>query len=500
MAILLNRLKQIWNDYPIAFGCTVYAIVGAIYAISTNGMMRDDAYIFLQYARDLADTGILAFNPGRESYGVTSIVWTVLIALFSYLPISMITVSKSLGVILSTLGIGFWAHWSFNRAKIQPTAIPIICAALIPTIGPGRMVVGMEPPLLLFLSGLLLYAYGRNSAIGMGIIGGILVLARPDMAVVIMIIAILLLFRKRLKTAIIFGILTFCIAFPWHLWLFNRTGHFLPPTRIGKLAVFLPVHLNITYPQFEAGSLIDRAVWAVIALKNFSFLAGSSVVFLAVLLFAIAVLLIAVWRKTTFKRDVLFVPIIIAIVLVVTYCAMFPLLKLRYFVWLTPGLVIGVWFTFNSLLPSKWFSKLSLIAIILLLIVAVPALQRRIHSTEMTKYRRVVGQWLEQNTAPDARIALEPIGEIGFNANRYIIDMGGLTDLNIQQYIIDGYKDTDRILQCLSDYRADYLIMYDHEKFLGAVVETHPEKFERIVYIPEHPVENQRYCIVKVLK
>ncbi|MEZ5359704.1 MAG: hypothetical protein R3F48_12875 [Candidatus Zixiibacteriota bacterium] len=500
MADLFDSVKSIWTKYPVAFGACVYGLIAALYGIFTNGLMPDDAYIFIQYAENLTKTGMLAFNPGEESYGITSLTWTLLLALCSYLPIALETMSKALGILLSSIGVAFWAKWAFDRTDIPASPLPLIIAALIPTIGPGRMIVGMEPPLLCLLSGILVYSYGRRAIPVMGVSGGLLILTRPDMSIVVFVLFTILAFRQRIRQAIIFAGLAGIIALPWHAWLYYRIGHILPPTRVGKLAVFLPDHLNITLSQFESGTIVNHLIWSVSALKAFAKIGFSSLAFLGLVTAAILVSLFMIYRRKSSTLEILLLPTACIISSLAAYCVLFPLLKLRYFVWISPALIIGIWLAGRTLFNAKLFHRLSLIAVCGFLLLLYPALKRQIYSTEMVKYRLRTGIWLSQNTPPDARIALEPIGQIGYASHRYIVDMGGLTNTETQPYIVNGFADTTRILQCLADFSADYLVTYDHDGYLGALIRDCPDHFEQVAYIPEQPVENLRYRVVRIIK
>lgn len=60
----------------IALGIVVFAAL----SLPLAGSMIDDTYIHLQYARNLAETGQLAFNRGEPSYGATSPLWVAILA------------------------------------------------------------------------------------------------------------------------------------------------------------------------------------------------------------------------------------------------------------------------------------------------------------------------------------------------------------------------------------------------------------------------------------
>jgi hypothetical protein len=62
------------------------------------GFPLDDAFIHLQFARNLAAGGALAFNPGEPVAGTTAPLWTALVALLSLLPGALAFWAKGAGV------------------------------------------------------------------------------------------------------------------------------------------------------------------------------------------------------------------------------------------------------------------------------------------------------------------------------------------------------------------------------------------------------------------
>ena len=66
---------------------------------------------------------------------------------------------------------------------------------------------------------------------------------------------------------------------------------------------------------------------------------------------------------------------------------------------------------------------------------------------------RQVGQWLAENSSPDATVALTEVGTIGYFSQRRIIDMAGLVTYELRNLPKQGsYQETIKSLQ------PDYII------------------------------------------
>ena len=264
------------------------------------------------------------------------------------------------------------------------------------------------------------------------------------------------------------------------------------------MSVFLPESIGVTYPEFSDGSLIDRVQWAFEGLTLFAASSVSSLVFLLLIAGSILAIFYA-WYRTSSKRvRPLTLPVIFTLVLLGMYCLMFPLLQLRYFAWLVPALVISLMAALKMGLPKRMYGTLLGAAIAGGLLLFIPALNHRAQSVQVQELRGKVGRVINEITPPDARIALEPIGEIGFYADRYIVDLGGLINTDIQKYIINGYQDIDRMWECLTDYEADYLVTYDHDRFMGRLPAAYPDRFEFVTYIEsDYEYVSTRYRLLR---
>jgi hypothetical protein len=479
----------------------VYAIVAAVYAVATDGVLRDDAYIFFTYARNLAQSGILAFNPGELSFGVTSISWTGLLLIGTALLPDPVVIAKLFGILLGAGGAVLWARWLARQLAVSFPVTAVVFAALLPNIGADRMVEGMETALLCFVSGLLLNLLASRRRYRHWLVGltlGLLMLTRPEMVLALIVVAFVLLRADGVIGALKTLLATAAVWAWWPIWLHSQTGSFLPPTRIGKLSVFLPEHLGITIGQLESGDVLIHLGWGLTSVKQFAQSSISGTFFLALL---ILTTVCAVWGIVKLRRSqwsyLTLAPAATWLLLAV-YCYSFPLLQLRYFLWLAPALVASLLLLLSLLMQPRHYRFLPVCLILICLMTQPMALKRRIESTDIQQLRRAVGETIRRQAPVGARIALEPIGEIGFYADRYIVDMGGITDLRIQPHLRDGFVNTSETWRCLMDFRADYLVTYDDDGFLGRLPRDYPDRFDFVCYVPDQRVRGIRYRLLAV--
>jgi len=501
---LLNAINRLWSaivSRPELAAFLSYGLVASAYAVMTDGVLRDDAYIFFTYARHLAQSGMLALNPGEPSFGVTSVAWTGLLAVGTVLLPNPVVISKILGILLGSAGAVLWARWLTRKLKVGFPIPAVIFAAVLPNIGADRMVEGMETALLCFVSGLLLNLLDSQRQYRHWLTGltlGLLMLTRPEMALALPIVLFVLL-RTDGVIGALKSLLATTVAWAWWpIWLNSQTGSFLPSTRAGKLSVFLPEHLGITIGQLGSGGVLDHLRWGLTAAKQFAQSGISGTLFFALLVVATVLTSWGIVRLRRDKWPYLMLAPVGSWLLLALYCYSFPLLQLRYFLWMVPALAISLLLLLSLLIQPRHYRLFTLGTILICLVAQPIALMRRIESNDIQQLRRVVGEAVRQQTPSGARIALEPIGEIGFYADRYIVDMGGITDLHIQPYLRNGFVNTSEMRRCLLDFRADYLVTYDDDSFLGRLPRDYPGLFKFVTYIPDQRVRGIRYRLLAV--
>ena len=148
----------LWLCLAGLLACLGYFLSEAWLLSFDLGFPLDDSWIHLQFARNLANGNGLSYNPGELVTGSTAPLWTALLSLLFLLPGNIVFWTKVLGVALYLGGIG--ATWRLARDLGLGAGLAALAAGL--TLATSWLVwsalSGMEIPLfiLLYLWGMVL--------------------------------------------------------------------------------------------------------------------------------------------------------------------------------------------------------------------------------------------------------------------------------------------------------------------------------------------------------
>lgn len=158
----------------------------------------DDTFIHLRYAHNLLERGEFAFNPGDPTHGASSPLWVFVLALFMKTGLAPLTAAWLAGA-LSGLAVLILAEAIVSRLTLPgpwKTALLVVVAADAWFLRWSFS--GMETPLATFFVLLLLWplvsgrdlGWGRDREplwvryLGWGVAAGLLGLVRPEMLVI----------------------------------------------------------------------------------------------------------------------------------------------------------------------------------------------------------------------------------------------------------------------------------------------------------------------------
>ena len=409
----------------------------------------DDAYIHLCYARSLADGAGFSFNAGEPSFGTSSPLWVMLLALFvrsldstlliralswaalwTILAFSALIISQSLRP-----GLGPARKTTFERYFF-----PLMAAALLAASGNFLWITfsGMESGLWVALALAAVYFLVRKNPSWAGYpVLGLTALCRMETAFLLVIVFLWQLLNVKDKRKVLAGFaITLAIAASFYVYAHFRLGTFSPTTRAGKLAsdlfnaglslrggfAFLQRHiayLRLTQPGALVAlglALLGLALWAVSPRRAQVGPAGVTA------FFALAIFL---YHDQFFRST----------------AAITPFHNFRYQVFFFPALALGLARIFGEAYSALNSRPARAMTVIILL--ALPGFYRLapwhdLYLGQCAHVRDVhikAGEWCKTSLPEKARIACFDIGALKFFSDRYVIDLGGLVDPLAHPYL-----------------------------------------------------------------
>ena len=143
----------------------------------------DDSYISYRYARNLAQGHGLVFNPGEKVEGITSFLWTLMIAGGIHLGFDAPLFTHWLALLFSALFLFVGFAFAY---RTHPTGHPTPYALLVPFILLCSVsfatwsLSGMETPLYAFLALAAFWAAYEGKLIAAALLAGLCFWSRPD--------------------------------------------------------------------------------------------------------------------------------------------------------------------------------------------------------------------------------------------------------------------------------------------------------------------------------
>jgi hypothetical protein len=467
--------QRVWSLFSIA----LVLVAGGLYVGSTVrcgslGFPLDDGWIHQTYARNLAQTGQFAYVPGRPSAGSTSPLWTLLLAAGYVLRVPSTLWAYILGGAAWLLSA--WASAALARRLFperRAVAMWVGLACLLEWHMAWAAFSGMETMLFVFLSMLLIERYAAKAhPFLLGLIGGMLLLARPEGVVLIGLLLLVMLLERVwvpvaeegiwskgvLLVLVDLGAGLAALIVPYVVFNEIVSGQPFPNTFYAKqaeyqayLAMGLHVRLwRVFYPPLIGAQilLLPAFVWrAATALGDFARrdkLMGASISpFLR--------LLPAAWWAAYLGIYALRMP--------VNYQ------HGRYLMPTIPFLLL-----YGIVGMSRWLRPRSPRVAVRLISRAMPLavgctfvafllLGAQAYADDVCVINGEmvdVARWLSTSTPADALVAAHDIGAIGYLGKRPLLDLAGL----ITPEVIPFIRDEERLLEFVLAQEADYLVTF----------------------------------------
>lgn len=214
----MNWLKKHWGWFPLGVFLFLYLYL-------FRNALVDDAFIYLSYVKTFLKSGTWGFFPGYITNTATSPLNVILLSF-----ISLLTGS----IVLSPIWLA-WAGfmvitWTLTRISdhlFQEKMYGYLAASALIFNPLMISTLGLEGILIAVFFVLIIYCYLKRRWYLLGVISGLLALARPDGFVYF---GLILLFIPTMKFRLRFtGIFLLC-TIPWYFFSWIHLGSFIPDT------------------------------------------------------------------------------------------------------------------------------------------------------------------------------------------------------------------------------------------------------------------------------
>jgi len=451
----------------------VALLVGAALALLPYASyLTDDTFIHFQFVKHLALGGGLSFNAGEPTYGMTSPLWTLLLAGLArllHVPVAapadavsmppIAWLAKACGALFHLLAIALLVRTGRRLGWSRGLSFALGALLAAHAWAERWALSGMETPLAVFcvvwawleLAGT--FAEGKG-AVGAGVALGAAALARPECHLLLLLAVVALALgadrgRRRAAQALLGSLL---VLVPWLITAWVSFHRLLPNTAAAKAGAW--IHGGAALAALRAELQIVLATDA--------------------LPLAFFVLVLALGgRATALPRDrgrrafwilnaswTLFLPLFLAAAGVQVVS--------RYLLLAVPSLLLlGTasfrWVVATSFPGARRWALPAFLAWFVAqnaaLTAFVSAPNAREHTTGLRFSLVALGLWARHHTPPEAVFAVPDIGAFGYYAERRVVDLYGLVTPELAPIVVrEGYDAV--VTQVLYEVagRPDYLI------------------------------------------
>ena len=476
----LERGDWPWLVSLLLIGCLALAAFAlSAYSVTDRqgGVPLDDAWIHFQFARNLARGDGLSFNPGQPTSGSTAPLWTLLLA--------------------GVYAIG-------GRFPVAGQVLSAACylVLLVATYTLAKQLTGQC--WAAWLTGMVVAINGRMVWAGLSALETCLFAALSLLAIGAH-LSDKTQHRYRLRTAAIFGLaalsrpegyLLFALAMVDYTWSILRiTDHGLPLAnyvsrairRFPLLPIILFTAIILPYLLFSfqtSGSLLPntyhaKATVGLLPDREFRDFLSIGAVYLILdnpllLPFFLLGLVLLIQRAPLLSLWCFGLSLAYAFIRASLYQ------HGRYLMPLIPcNAVVAVWGlleaaklarrrrpTLIAMIQRKLGGLRVSVVLLALLIIAgtvwrlpVMASQYARNVSDIDRMHVALGHWVDENTSPDAVVALNDIGAITYISEREVIDLAGLVTPEITP-ALRSPEQTQQLIDFLARRNVEYVIIF----------------------------------------
>jgi hypothetical protein len=412
------------NSRRLSPPALLLALVGAVVIVrwlflAATGIAFEDSYISLRYAENLASGHGMVYNPGERVFGASTPLYVLLLGGLVRLGLPALLIAKGLASLADGVTLYLWGRWLLRENR-PLLALPFF--AILFGLSPFFVQVsvsGMETSFALLLLSLVLLSDIEDRPAALGLFSGLLILVRPDGALAAAVVLALRWWRTR-RVPWLPGLLAAAVVLPWIVIAAWYYGSPIPHSIPAKVAAY-----NLHRPSLLPNLLDTLSQFAPIR-GPWGRLLANVIVFPCLLLG-----LRAAWRTPRLR------PVGLLFLAWWTYLV---IPKTLLFTWYFPPLLLPAYVLaalgFGSL-PSIFPDQIARFRRFPATVMTVLALAltgwtawaglraQRVQKAEQA-VRREIGEWLRDHTPRRARVAMEPIGYIGYYSGRRVLDEVGL--------------------------------------------------------------------------
>ncbi|MDH4036648.1 MAG: hypothetical protein OEX18_05320 [Candidatus Krumholzibacteria bacterium] len=439
----------------------------------------DDGFIHIQYARNIMTRGEYAFNPGEVSFGTTSPLWVMALAVAGKVaagPDGLVGASRFFSWLaaLATLLVVHRALLVLGASRLAALCGTLAFAADAWFVRWSAL--GMESSAAAWAAALMVLmsfdAYsGPTRAARFAAAAAVGALIRPEMYLafpVFVLAALTLRPRPRLRTLLVAAAVAAALLLPWLLFAKWHIGSFLPNTAGAK-----------------SGGMVRDPVTFI---RNFSPVVKVIASTQAVALLALLVDLVVSRRAAVALSRELRFTMLWVIALPLAYVVADIQILSRYLLLIAPAICVVGWRAAGSLAerlaPRR--AALAMGSAALLAVAGNAAFYTRVvlppsiaFSEDLQSNMVGLARYLHDNSMPDVVVAAADIGYLAYYSERRVLDLGGLVEPKTAQ-LRESY-DYEEIIERglyfgVPGYpRVDYLVDRDHQpdRFTNRIVNGH---------------------------
>lgn len=444
-SILARAYHSPWSRY-VGLLAYIALVVGVIFVFFAD-WAYDDPFITYRYARNLVNGLGFVYNPGERVLSTTTPLYVLVLAALSPLPLEL----SQLSILFGAFCLACGGLLLCSLARPDETGIAGWAGlALYPSFPLLIATLGSEVPFYLMLCLAALASYGRRRYALTAICVALAALARPDGALLAVLLAAhyLIYVRKPFQwTALVLFVV---ITLPWLIFAWSYFGSPIPVTLAAKQyqgSMVISQRFAIGLQTTLAPFLRRPYFWLEAALATAGF----------ILSFWYGRRYLLLWTWT------------------VLYFAGYSLLGVSRYFWyyapLVPGFVAAVdlgvaaisagMTTFRNPISKAGNLFAGLILMLLFLGQALSLRQQAITADLRYPVYRSVGKWLAENTPPDSSVGALEIGIIGYYAERPVVDFAGLVQPEVAHQLQGSNSYEGAAEWATRRYRPAYLVLHD---------------------------------------